>query len=79
MATLQTQYKNYLKENPNSTLTFVEWFKKWGEINNLPANFEPYISDDFQIGPDGAFEYEDPIEDWDDTLMDGIEDDDWDD
>jgi len=79
MATLQTQYKNYLKENPDSTLTFVEWFKKWGEINNLPANFEPYISDDFQIGPDGAFEYEDHIEDWDDTLMDGIEDDDWDD
>ena len=57
MATLQTQYKNYLKENPDSTLTFVEWFKKWGEINNLPANFEPYISDDFQIGPDGAYEH----------------------
>jgi hypothetical protein len=79
MATLQTQYKNYLKENPDSTLTFDEWFKKWGEINNLPINFEPYISDDFQIGPDGAFEYTDDMEDWDNTLMDGIEDDDWDD
>jgi hypothetical protein len=73
MATLQTQYKNYLKENPDSTLTFDEWFKKWGEINNLPINFEPYISDDFQIGPDGAFEYTDDMEDWDNTLMDGLE------
>jgi hypothetical protein len=32
----------------------------------------PYISDDFQIGPDGAFE------DWDITLMDGIEYESWD-
>ena len=32
----------------------------------------PYISDDFQIGPDGAFE------DWDVTLMDGIEYESWD-
>lgn len=26
----------------------------------------PYVSDDFQIGPDGAYEY---INDWDTTLM----------
>jgi hypothetical protein len=32
----------------------------------------PYVSDDFQIGPDGAFE------DWDVTLMDGIEYESWD-
>jgi hypothetical protein len=25
MSTLKTQYKNYLKENPNSKLTFEEW------------------------------------------------------
>ena len=25
MSTLETQYKNYLKENPNSKLTFEEW------------------------------------------------------
>jgi hypothetical protein len=32
----------------------------------------PYVSDDFQIGPDGAFE------DWDVTLMDGIDYESWD-
>jgi hypothetical protein len=37
-------------------------------------NIEPYVSDDFQIGPDGAFEYSDDISDWDNTLMDGLED-----
>jgi hypothetical protein len=28
MATLETQYKNYLLENPNSKFTFDEW-KEW--------------------------------------------------
>jgi hypothetical protein len=37
-------------------------------------NSKPYVSDDFQIGPDGAFEYADDIADWDNTLMDGLED-----
>jgi len=35
----------------------------------------PYISDDFQIGPDGAYEHN---SDWDVTLMDGIEYESWD-
>jgi hypothetical protein len=40
---------------------------------------EPVISDDFTIGPDGAFEMteelpDDNISDWDVTLMDGLED-----
>ena len=66
MATLETQYKNYIQENPTSTLTYDEWLdKKFWEI---------YVSDDFQIGPDGAFEYDDDISDWDVTLMDGLED-----
>jgi len=36
---------------------------------------EPYISDDFQIGPDGAYEHteEDELKDWDVTLNDGLE------
>ena len=43
----------------------------------------PYVSDDFTIGPDGAFEMTEEIEeelqkdnvsDWDVTLMDGLED-----
>ena len=28
MATLETQYKNFLSENPDSTFTFEEW-KRW--------------------------------------------------
>ena len=28
MATLETQYKNYLDENPDSTFTFNQW-KEW--------------------------------------------------
>jgi hypothetical protein len=27
MATLETQYKNFLKDNPNSNLPFEEWKK----------------------------------------------------
>jgi hypothetical protein len=39
----------------------------------------PYVSDDFQIGPQGAFEMtEDEMRDWNNTLMDGIEDDNFD-
>ena len=65
MATLETQYQNFLKENPTSTLTYDEWMDK--------KLWDIYVSDDFQIGPDGAFERTDD-EDWDVTLMDGLED-----
>lgn len=71
MATLQTQYKNWLLDNPNEFLTYQEWFNKLGEIYNLPTgisewnvtlqdgleNEPPYVSDDFQIGPYGAYEH----------------------
>jgi hypothetical protein len=71
MATLETQYQNYLAENPTSTLTYDEWMDK-----AFPE--PPYVSDDFQIGPDGAFEYDDDnIADWDVALMDGLEDENW--
>ena len=63
MATLETQYQNYLKENPTPTLTYDEWLDK--------RLWQIYVSDDFQIGPDGAFE---DLSDWDVTLMDGLED-----
>jgi hypothetical protein len=40
-------------------------------------DFTPYISDNFQIGPDGAYEYtEDEMKEfseWDVTLNDGLE------
>ena len=35
----------------------------------------PRVSDDFQIGPDGAYEHN---SDWDATLMDGLEYESWD-
>ena len=31
MATLETQYKNFLLEHPESNLTFDEWLKQFGE------------------------------------------------
>lgn len=33
---------------------------------------EPKVSDNFQIGPEGA--YEDDLSDWDATLQDGLDD-----
>lgn len=72
MAKLETQYKNFLKRNPNSKLSFEEWknelfkslakdlnedFYDWDVTLNDGLENEPYISDDFQIGPKGAFEH----------------------
>ena len=92
MATLETQYKNFLINNPDSTITFEEWEKIWTSkyVNTMSGieeyihnigddlsdwdvtlmdgleNEPPYVSDDFQIGPDGAYEH---IElDFSDTL-----------
>lgn len=74
MSTLKTQYKNWILKNPNSQLTYVEWLEKFNEIHNLPSDMsdwdvtlmdgledEPYISDDFQIGSDGAYEHTDDM------------------
>lgn len=74
MSTLETQYKNWILKNPEEQLTYVEWLEKFNEINNLQSDIsdwdatlmdglhnEPYISDDFQIGPDGAYEHNEDI------------------
>ena len=50
MATLETQYKNFLIENPASTLTYDEWFatnlsKPPEVISNLQPYTPSYISD----------------------------------
>ena len=37
MATLETQYKNWLKEN--EPITYSEWLKKFSEIHNLDKVF----------------------------------------
>jgi hypothetical protein len=73
MATLQTQYQNYLKENPTSKLTYDEWIDQVWLLNKLNKQEPPFVSDDFQIGPDGAFELGDDVSDWDDALMDGVD------
>lgn len=58
MATLETQYKNYITSNPDSTLSFEEWKNNFSQIYGLDSQLLAFISDDFQIGPDGAFEHE---------------------
>ena len=50
MATLETQYKNFLIENPASTLTYDEWFainlsKPPEVISNLQPYTPSYIPD----------------------------------
>jgi len=58
MSKLQTQYENYLKTNPH--ISYDEWL---GDLSDkLSAiieysEFEPIVSDNFQIGPDGAYEF----------------------
>lgn len=61
MDSLQISYNKW-KKNPNNTLTFEEWKK-----NN------PYLSYNFKHDDD----YLDEIKDWDVTLSDGLEDDDY--
>lgn len=58
MSTLKTQYENYLKENPLSILTYDEWMEKV---------WTPALFNSSQMGDDN-------LSDWDNTLMDGLED-----
>jgi len=57
MATLETQYKNFMMENPASILTYDEWMeKKSSELSNKISKSQPNISENFQIGNGGDFE-----------------------
>jgi len=56
MLKLETQYSNFITENPQSKWTFEEC---WDVTLMDGLENEPYISDDFQIGPDGAYEHRD--------------------
>jgi hypothetical protein len=60
MSTLKTQYEKYLKQNPLSILTYDEWMEQIWTPTVL--NFSQMGSDD--------------ISDWDNTLLDGLEDED---
>jgi hypothetical protein len=50
MATLETQYKNYLRDNPDSKFTFDEWKEWWGKtlVTALRPVIEPRKADIFQ-------------------------------
>lgn len=83
MSTLQTQYKNYIAEGIKNNsfksnadiLNYNEWLDQvWSPNNLLNTTEPPFVSDDFQIGPNGAFEWGDDVSDWDATLMDGLND-----
>jgi hypothetical protein len=55
MATLNTQYQNYLKDMQLTVehVTYDYWL-----YNIFNKKFEGFVPDDFQIGPDGAYNYE---------------------
>lgn len=58
MATLQTQYQNYLKKNPH--ISYDEWLDDLSKrFLTIIKHDEPKVSDDFQIGPNGAYEHSD--------------------
>jgi hypothetical protein len=60
MATLQTQYKNYLLKNPDHKITYTQWLEQFSEKLRIALqDINPQVSDDFQIGPNGAYEHSD--------------------
>jgi hypothetical protein len=58
MSSLETQYKLYILNNPATAHWSYEEWLKWhsNEIAKAIRNINPVVSDDFQIGPDGAYE-----------------------
>jgi len=74
MSTLETQYQNWLLENPTEKIIFVEWLKKFDGIKSLP-DLTKKVSNDLKIK---NFKYDDDyldeMKDWDVTLMDGLGD-----
>jgi hypothetical protein len=62
--TLESQYKQYLEDNPSSTYAFDEWKEKV---------FHPMLESFIRL----SYDYDRELEDWDNTLMDGLEDEPW--
>ena len=56
MTTLNTQYQNYLEDMQlcQEHVTYDFWL-----YNIFNKKFETFVPDDFQIGPAGAYNYED--------------------
>jgi hypothetical protein len=63
---------NFCGEFFDGDMPVAKLQSKYDEDNRLSAYLEKEvnISDDFQIGPDGAYEHTE----WDNTLMDGLHD-----
>jgi hypothetical protein len=59
--TLESQYKDYLNDHPDSTYSFDEWKE------NI---FHPMLEKLIIMSQ----EYDRELKDWDNTLMDGLED-----
>ena len=63
--TLEQQYKQYLQDNPYSTYSFDEWKEKV---------FHPMLESFIRL----SYDYDkEEWADWDATLMDGLEDEPW--
>jgi hypothetical protein len=77
MSTLETQYKNYLKENPESTFTFEEWSDwKFSNMEIPPPHNGLRPIDEYACslgGGDDIVSHLFNSKDWDATLMDGLE------
>ena len=59
MSTLESQYKMFLEQNPDKYYwSYTEWFR-WhsAKLGESISRIEPTVSDDFQIGPNGAYEH----------------------
>ena len=61
MSTLESQYKMFLEQNPDKYYwSYTEWLK-WHsakfKLAESVGDVDPIVSDDFQIGPDGAYEH----------------------
>jgi hypothetical protein len=53
------------------SLSFIDWLKQNYKAPTNTKEIDPYISDDFQIGPDGAYEHTEQEETtWDDLFND---------
>lgn len=59
MSTLESQYKMFLEQNPDKYYwSYTEWFRWHGaKLAKSLSNIDPVVSDDFQIGPNGAYEH----------------------
>jgi hypothetical protein len=59
MSTLESQYKMFLEQNPDKYYwSYTEWLRWHGDkLRDSVNRIDPTVSDDFQIGPDGAYEH----------------------